>query len=75
MVAGQKRRIDRLQAGWTDETSHQPLIHAVHVKEVHTRQVANLFVQQKVAHTDRTPRKRGEISSIVGKRRFSTISG
>ncbi len=51
---GPEANVDSLQAGWTSEGSHEPVVDAAKVVVVHAWEQANGITRHIVGHTDGT---------------------
>lgn len=57
LVGGEKGGIHGLHAGGAGEGTHQPVVYAVHMVDVHARQESDRVPINKVQHTDHAPEK------------------
>lgn len=75
LIGRQQSGVHRLHAGWTGEGSHEPVVYAVHVVDVHAGQEPNGVTIDKVHHADHAPvgggdRKVRYILACSGERSF-----
>ena len=54
-IGDKKSCVNGFHAGWTGETSHQPVINAICVISMHTGQVANAIPNDEFNHANDAP--------------------
>ena len=57
-IGDKKSCVNGFHAGWTGETSHQPVINAICVISMHTGQVANAIPNDEFNHANDAPNEK-----------------
>ena len=59
-IGDKKSCVNGFHAGWTGETSHQPVINAICVISMHTGQVANAIPNDEFNHANDAPNEKNK---------------